>query len=439
MFTMPGARSRPRSLMTNRLAAKMASNTYKANILPIASTPQDVTLVSPANTIRGNITGSPAVRQDFTIDGLTLKGTVAAADEIIIWDVAGTAIKKANASSFGGVTSIAGNTGTFTLGAGLTNATNVLLVDAYGLNMVNGTLVQSQAANAQTFAVKTLAGNDPSASDPVLFQFRNVTAATGNYVVRQVTAALSITIPAGQTMGFVNATPGRVWIGALDNAGTVELFVINALVAAAGSVATYPLQGWGIISTSAVSGASSTLTPYSTTARSSLAYVTLGYATWETGGTLATAGTWNAAPTRMQLFQAGSVPLPGQPVQSNSSVISAASTTSSATYVALTSQQISITPTSSANVIAVTANGSVTQSTGQTNSLRLSRGTTAATNLIGNEAVANNLSTVSMTLSAYDFPATMSAQTYAVQGKTTAGTLTYSNTPTFILAQEIMG
>jgi hypothetical protein len=192
---------------------------------------------------------------------------------------------------------------------------------SYASTMVNGTLVQSQLTNAQTFAIKTLAGIDPSSSDPVTFLFRNVTAATGNYVVRTITTALNITIPSGQATGFLNATPGRVWVGALDNAGTVELFVINASTLAAGAgagtnvTAIYPLRGWGIISTSAVSGASSSGVAYSTTARSSLAYVTLGYATWEAGGTLATAGTWNAAPTRMQLFQPGSTPLPGMEVQ----------------------------------------------------------------------------------------------------------------------------
>jgi len=187
--------------------------------------------------------------------------------------------------------------------------------------MLNGTIVQSQAGNAQTFALKNLAGNDPSASDPVYVLFRDVTATTGDYTVRTVTAALSITIPSGQAIGFLNATPGRVWISALDNAGTVELFVINCVSMAAGAGAgtnvtgIYPLRGWGIITTSAASGASAAQTAYSTTGRSNVPYVPLGYATWESGGTLATAGTWNVLATRMQLYQPGSTPLPGMEVQ----------------------------------------------------------------------------------------------------------------------------
>jgi len=58
----------------------------------------------PASTIKGNTTGGSATPTDFTIDGLTLKATPAAGDELIIWDVAGAAIKKATVSSVGGGT-----------------------------------------------------------------------------------------------------------------------------------------------------------------------------------------------------------------------------------------------------------------------------------------------------------------------------------------------
>jgi hypothetical protein len=230
---------------------------------------------------------------------------------------------------------------------------------AYATAMMNGTLVQSQTSNAQTFAIKTLAGIDPSSSDPVVFLFRNVTAATGNYVMRTVTTALNITIPSGQAIGFSNATPGRIWIGALDNAGTIELFVLNALT----GTSIYPLQGWGIISTSAVSGASSAGVAYSTTARANLAYVPLAYATWEAGGTLATAGTWNAAPTRLSLYQPGSTPLPGQEIQAQEAYTGAVQTGATAFTIDDTippntrgAQLISqaITPISSANVLRIT-------------------------------------------------------------------------------------
>src|SRR5262252_3745873 len=251
--------------------------------------------------------------------------------------------------------------------------------------MLNGTIVQSQAGNAQTFALKNLAGNDPSASDPVYVLFRDVTATTGDYTVRTVTAALSITIPSGQAIGFLNATPGKVWIGALDNAGTVELFVINCVSLAAGAgagtnvIGIYPLRGWGLISTSAVSGAASAQVAYSTTARSNVPYVPIGYATWETGGTLATAGTWNILATRMQLYQPGSTPLPGTEIQRQRTPTGASTTGTTTMSTSGIPQNTAgdqymtqgITPTSSANVLEVDAQGYGASSVGNNISMAL--------------------------------------------------------------------
>lgn len=233
----------------------------------------------------------------------------------------------------------------------------------FGAVMINGTIVESNAGNAETYTIKTLAGATPSAADPVYFLFRDVTAATGDYTIRSVTAALSITIPSGQTMGFSNSTPARIWIGALDNAGTVELFVINALLP--GNY-VYPLRGWGIISTSAVSGASSAGVAYSSSARTSKPYLALGYATWEAGGTLATAGTWNVSPVRLQLYQAGMVPLPGDLIQNprneTGAVATGTTTFTLSDSIPTTSsgdQYMSqaITPTSSANILEVESLG----------------------------------------------------------------------------------
>lgn len=173
--------------------------------------------------------------------------------------------------------------------------------------MINGTLVESHAGSAVTFALKTLAGTDPTATDPVIFAFRDVTAATGDFLVRSVTAALSVTISSGSTMGFSNGVAGRLWLGALDNAGAVELFAVNCL---SGSD-IYPLGQFAVVTTTAEGGAGasdSAQVPYSTTARTAKPYVVIGYASYETG--VATAGSWNNSPTRLQLFGHG-VPLPG--------------------------------------------------------------------------------------------------------------------------------
>lgn len=61
------------------------------------------------------------------------------------------------------------------------SGTLIVAADAApGLGMVNGTLVTAVAGNALTIAIKTLAGNDPSAGDPVFVAFRNANAAAGD-------------------------------------------------------------------------------------------------------------------------------------------------------------------------------------------------------------------------------------------------------------------
>lgn len=229
---------------------------------------------------------------------------------------------------------------------------------AYGAVMLNGTIAESRTGGATTIAIKTMAGTDPSATDPVYFAFRSATAGSGLYTIRSVTAALSIVVPSTATMGFTSATAGRLWLLAIDNAGTVELAVINCR----NGINIYPLQGWGIVSTTVINTSSdSAAVPYSTTARTDVPYVTLGYLTWETG--LTTAGTWDAAPTRVQLFGPG-VKLPGDRVQVQRNVVSSAVQVSTVLPNDDTIPQNTeggevmtqaITPTSAANLLEVSA------------------------------------------------------------------------------------
>lgn len=153
-----------------------------------------------ANTIVGNVTGSSASPTAFTIDGLTLKGTPASTDEVIIWDVAGSAIKKATVSGIGsssGVSSIAGNTGAFTLSNGITNSTNDIrlatISDQQILSNISGStavptgnsassvgsslvLIQSQTASAS--ATLDFTTGITSTYNEYLFTFTGVVPAT---------------------------------------------------------------------------------------------------------------------------------------------------------------------------------------------------------------------------------------------------------------------
>lgn len=182
--------------------------------------------------------------------------------------------------------------------------------------IVNGYLEWTVAGSALTIALKTLAGADPSAGDPVLVWVRNATAApasgTPNYSLLTITAALSLVVSSGSAVGVAaNNTAFRLWAVLFNDAGTARIGVINCLSGTSISA----LSAWGIGSSTAEGGAGAAdaaQTCYTGTAVASKPYAMLGYATWESG--LAAAGTWSAGPTRAQTYGPG-VPLPGQPVQ----------------------------------------------------------------------------------------------------------------------------
>lgn len=166
--------------------------------------------------------------------------------------------------------------------------------------IINGTLAVTMAANAVTIALKTASGADPSASDPVSIIFRHGTATSGTYLVRTVTAALSTVISSGSSAGTLNNTASRIYVGALDNAGTVELCWWNP-------VNTTGLFGFSEsepITTTAeggAGGADSAHVVYSTTSRSAVYARYLGY--FES--IQVTAGTWASAATKIQLMGPG--------------------------------------------------------------------------------------------------------------------------------------
>lgn len=136
-----------------------------------------------------------------------------------------------------------------------------------GYAIANLALSASVATNNLTIAVKDGAGADPSASSSALVPFRDATETTGTIVARTITAALSITVDAGETLGFANSETDEVYVYALDNAGTVEL-----------AVSKYGLFDEDRVHDTTVLSASSDLpfTLYSTTARSNVAIKFLG-------------------------------------------------------------------------------------------------------------------------------------------------------------------
>src|SRR4051812_31548391 len=76
--------------------------------------------------------------------------------------------------------------------------------------LINGGLSVSVSASSLVVALKTAAGNDPSATDPVYAVFRHATGTNGAQSVIAITAASSVTVSATSTLGGADGIPLRL-------------------------------------------------------------------------------------------------------------------------------------------------------------------------------------------------------------------------------------
>lgn len=128
--------------------------------------------------------------------------------------------------------------------------------------------------------------------NPCSLAFRSTTLGSGTTSTATVTSPITMTVSSGSTLGTVNNTQSQIVVLAINNAGTIELAVVNI---AGGN----NLDETTLITTTAEGGAGaadSASTIYSTTARSSVAFRVVGVII----STQATAGTWNTAPSTIQ-------------------------------------------------------------------------------------------------------------------------------------------
>lgn len=179
-------------------------------------------------------------------------------------------------------------------------------------SLINGKISVSAAANSLTIALKTLAGSDPSSSDPVYFVCRDATLTSGDQGRVAITAATSLVLSAGSTLGFTVGETLRLTLVGINDGGTFRFGVVN--LAAAG--VRYPLPDHGIISSTAEGGAGAADTAgvvYTGTAVTSKAYRVLGTLAWITA--LGTAGLYSAAPDAVKPWEAEDhlplTPVPG--------------------------------------------------------------------------------------------------------------------------------
>jgi hypothetical protein len=212
---------------------------------------------------------------------------------------------------------------TSTLALGLSylivnNSTGVLTVQSSGLNTITlipagaavrctCILITGTTAASWSFAFES-SSNIPYKQIPTItatvatniltlglnacsLDFRSSTASSGATTTRNVTAAISMTVSNGSTLGTVSAVASKLAILAIDNAGTVELAVVNANYSG-------QLDERNLISTTAEGGtgtADSGTVIYSTTARTSVPFRIVGYVE----STQATAGAYATAPSNI--------------------------------------------------------------------------------------------------------------------------------------------
>jgi hypothetical protein len=127
---------------------------------------------------------------------------------------------------------------------------------------------------------------------PCVLDFRSPTLGSGLVNRRVVSAPIQTVISSGSTAGTTNGGLSRLVLFAMDNNGTVELAWVNAL----GAVGLYED---GFLSTLAEGGAGaadSGIVAYSAVARTNLPYRIIGLIE----STQAAAGTWAAAPSKVQ-------------------------------------------------------------------------------------------------------------------------------------------
>ena len=279
------------------LAAALTDETGTgANVFANSPTLTSPTLVTPAlgtpsALVGTNITGTATA---FTASNVTTNANLTGG----VTSVGNAATVVTNANLTGDVTSV-GNATTLTnapviakvltgyvSGAGTVAATDSILQAIQKLNgndATNSSKIQPITASVASSAMTVTL-------NPTSLDFRATPLTSGTVNTRTVATAISVVVPSTATLGTVSTIQSRIVVLALDNAGTIELAVVNI------SGGTN-LDETTLISTTAISAAATSATVvYSTTARTSLPFRVVGFIQ----STQATAGTWVTAPSTIQ-------------------------------------------------------------------------------------------------------------------------------------------
>lgn len=276
----------------------------------------------------------------------------------------------------------------------------------------------SVSANVLTVALKAAnTGSDPSSGNPLSITFRSATLTSGAPVSRTISAALSIdTNAVGATLGTTSTVPFRFWIAAIDDTAGASAKVQLALINCSTSAQVQcPSEAALVTSVAMSSGATSAFTFYTETGVTitSKPWRLLGYIDYASG--LVTAGTYNNAPTTVQLFGPG-IKKPGETIQVAYATTS--TVTNTTTGPTLTNLTVNITPTSAPNLILARAFGPLETSQSGTQQVGTAVIKRAGSTNVGSTAatlyIQNGATIATGAMEGLDAPGSASAQTYAV-------------------------
>lgn len=161
------------------------------------------------------------------------------------------------------------------------------------LTVENYALTASVASSALTIALKTQAGDDPSISSPVRVPFRNVDISLGSYTIENHTAAESLVISSGSTLGHGSGKAEYIYIYLIKTASGMALAASSSLFNENALQSSTAEGGAG--------AADSATVLYSAAAQTSKQVRLIG----KMLSTQTTAGTWATVPSEISLINSG--------------------------------------------------------------------------------------------------------------------------------------
>jgi hypothetical protein len=266
----------------------------------------DALTVGGAATLNGAVTLGNASSDDITITGSIAAAIPIKTTNVVDLGSSTLGLKRAyfgngtnsnTVAVLGGVTT---SSYSLTLPVAAGNANDIVQTSGSGTltfapilrsaeDLQNISVTCSVAANALTIALKGHDGNDLSATNRGYVTFRNVTATSGTPSTVELSAAESLAISSGSTLGHTSAVESFIFVYLINNAGTVSL-----------AASTTCFDEGTVQSTTAEGGAGaadSRSLMYSASALSSKAVRLIA----RLRSTQSTAGTWAAAPTEVSL------------------------------------------------------------------------------------------------------------------------------------------